>query len=60
MHFIWATNALTGLNILGQPRLGIAIQVERAGTGAPGLEFMYDHPNFESRLEVQSSSHILP
>ncbi len=60
MHFIWATNALTGLNILGQPRLGIAIQTERAGTGAPGLEFMYDHPNFESRLEVQSSSHILP
>jgi hypothetical protein len=60
MHFIWATDALTGLNLLGQPRLGIAIQVERQGTGAPGLEFMYDHPNFESRLEVQSSSQILP
>jgi type II secretory pathway pseudopilin PulG len=60
MHFIWATNALTGLNVLGQPRLGIAIQVERAGTGAPGLEFMYDHPNFESRLEVQTSTSILP
>ena len=60
MHFIWATNALTGLNILGQPRLGIAIQAERAGTGASGIEFMYDHPNFESRLEVQSSASILP
>jgi hypothetical protein len=60
MHFIWATNALTGLNMIGQPRLGIAIQVERGGTSGPGLEFMYDHPNFESRLEVRSSSHILP
>jgi hypothetical protein len=60
MHFIWASNALTGMNIIDQPRLGIAIQVERTGTGAAGLEFMYDHPNFESRLEFQSSSNILP
>ncbi len=60
MRFIWATDALSGLNIVGQPRLGLAIQVERAGTSGSGLEFMYDHPSFESRLEVQSSTSILP
>jgi hypothetical protein len=57
MHFIWAAdalNVLSGLNLTGPPRLGLAITVEKAGTGGSGLEFMYDHPDFESRLEVQN------
>lgn len=57
MHFIWAADALdvlNGLNLTGPPRLGLAITVEKAGTGGSGLEFMYDHPDFESRLEVQN------
>jgi Tfp pilus assembly protein PilV len=58
MNMIWASNLPS--NQLGPPRLGLAIQVERAGTNAPGIEFMYDHPDFESRLEVQTTDPILP
>jgi hypothetical protein len=50
---------LTSLTISGEPRLGVAIQVEKTNTTGDGLEFMYDHPNFASRLEVQSSTCIL-
>jgi hypothetical protein len=62
MHFIWAAdalNVLSGLNLTGPPRLGIAITVEKAGTGGSGLEFMYDHPDFESRLEVQNDEGLV-
>jgi hypothetical protein len=58
LEFIWSTDALNLLNGLDQvepPRLGLVVTVERAGTGGPGLEFMYDHPDFESRLEVQNN-----
>jgi hypothetical protein len=53
MHF-----ANTGL--LPGRRLGVAITVERAGTPSPaqGLEFMYDHPSFESRLQVDTNTLI--
>lgn len=57
MNFIWPADtldALSGLNLTEQPRLGLAITVERGGTSGTGLEFMYDHPDFESRLEVQN------
>jgi hypothetical protein len=37
-------------------RLGVAIQVERAGTSGGGLQFMYDEPSFDSRLEASSTS----
>ena len=41
-------------------RLGVAIAVERSGTlPGTGLQFMYDHPSFDSRLEVQTRS-LLP
>jgi hypothetical protein len=50
---------LTSLSVTGQPRLGLALQVEKANTTGAGIQFMYDHPNFPSRLEVQSSSCIL-
>ena len=53
-------NGLLGahLTVVGQPRLGLAVTVEKAGTGggdSGGLEFMYDHPTFDSRLEVDTS-----
>jgi hypothetical protein len=56
LDFVWADSlsVLGGLTVTEPPRLGLAITVERAGTGGPGLEFMYDHPDFESRLEVQN------
>ena len=37
-------------------RLGIAISVEQNGTGADALEFGYDHPSRQSRLEVQTAT----
>jgi hypothetical protein len=44
-------------NLLPGEQLGLAISVERAGTsGGDGLEFMYDHPSFDSRLQVKTSS----
>ncbi len=39
-------------------RLGLAIQVERAGTSGGGMQFMYDEPSFDSRLELHSTSAI--
>jgi hypothetical protein len=50
---------LTSLTVSGQPRLGLALQVEQANTTGSGLQFMYDHPNFASRLEVQTPTCIL-
>lgn len=40
-------------------QLGLAIQVERQGTNGGGLQFFYDEPSYESRLEVKSAS-LLP
>jgi hypothetical protein len=37
-------------------QLGLAIQVEQAGTGGGGLQFFYDEPSYESRLELHSAS----
>jgi type II secretory pathway pseudopilin PulG len=37
-------------------RLGLAIGVERQGTGGSGLQFMYDAPTYDSRLEVNTTS----
>jgi hypothetical protein len=35
-------------------RLGLALSVERGGTGADALQFLYDHPDFDSRLELET------
>jgi Tfp pilus assembly protein PilE len=45
--------------IVPDSRLGLALQVERAGTSGGGLQFYYDEPSYESRLELHSSS-LLP
>jgi hypothetical protein len=39
-------------------RLGLAIQVERQGTAGGGLEFMYDEPTFDSRVELKTQSDL--
>ena len=55
MDFLYAAGAL-----LPGERLGLAISVEKGGTNpGDGLEFMYDHPSFDSRLQVKTSS-LLP
>jgi hypothetical protein len=55
MDFLYAAGAL-----MPGERLGLAISVERSGTNpGDGLEFMYDHPSFDSRLQVKTTS-VLP
>ena len=45
------------LTLPGGDRLGLALAVERQGTpSSAGLQFMYDHPSFDSRLEVNTQS----
>jgi type II secretory pathway pseudopilin PulG len=48
-----------GLNLGPNSQLGLAIQVEKAGTSGGGMQFMYDEPSFDSRLELKSTS-LLP
>ena len=40
-------------------RLGLAVAVEKQGTSGSGLQFMYDAPTYDSRLEVETHS-LLP
>jgi hypothetical protein len=37
-------------------RIGLAIAVRREDTPQDVLEFMYDHPDYPSRLEVKTST----
>jgi prepilin-type N-terminal cleavage/methylation domain-containing protein len=37
-------------------RLGLALSVERTGTGEDALAFLYDHPNYRSRIEVDTTT----
>jgi prepilin-type N-terminal cleavage/methylation domain-containing protein len=39
-------------------RLGVALSVERANTPADAIPIMYDHPNLQTRLEVDTSTPI--
>jgi hypothetical protein len=49
-------------HLLPDTRLGLAIMVERGGTGVgdaeTGLQFHYDEPSFDSRLEVKTHSSL--
>jgi type II secretory pathway pseudopilin PulG len=50
----------SSLAIPAGDRLGLAVGVERQGTlPGSGLQFEYDHPSFDSRLEVDTHS-LLP
>jgi Tfp pilus assembly protein PilV len=62
LHFatLSAGGALGSLHIPAGARLGLAIGIESQGTSPnAGLQFMYDHPSFDSRLEVDTRS-LLP
>jgi hypothetical protein len=39
-------------------RLGLALSVERANTPADAIPIMYDHPNYASRIEVDTNTPI--
>jgi hypothetical protein len=45
-----------GITLGPNSRLGLAISVERQGTSGGGMQFMYDEPSFDSRLEVKTHS----
>jgi hypothetical protein len=44
------------LNLSANSQLGLALQVEKAGTGGGGMQFLYDEPSFDSRLQVNTTS----
>jgi len=45
-----------GATLAPNTQLGLALQVERAGTTQDGLQFLYDEPSFDSRLQVNTTS----
>jgi hypothetical protein len=52
-------NFTLSTNLGPNSRLGLALQVEKAGTGGGGMQFLYDEPSFDSRLQVNTTS-VLP
>jgi hypothetical protein len=48
-----------GVTLGPTSRLGLAIQVEQSGTDGDGMQFLYDEPSYDSRLEVKTTS-LLP
>lgn len=46
----------TVVRVLPGQRLGLAIAVRKDGTSADSLQFMYEHPGFQSRLEVETTT----
>jgi type II secretory pathway pseudopilin PulG len=63
-RFSWAKIRVTMFfagapyTILKDERLGIAIGVERANTPADAIPIMYDHPNYPTRIEVDTDTPI--
>jgi hypothetical protein len=47
---------LTGRTIPANDRLGVALSVDPAGTPADAIPIMYDHPNFPTRIEVDTTT----
>jgi hypothetical protein len=39
-------------------RLGVALSVERQKTPADAIAIMYDHPEYPTRIEVETSTPI--
>lgn len=48
----------SNLKIPAGERIELALSVERSGTPEDALEFMYDHPDYPSRLEVQTATPV--
>ncbi|MGB7587601.1 MAG: hypothetical protein WBM00_02715 [Solirubrobacterales bacterium] len=56
-HELRLTMAFNGpQKIAAGDRLGLALSVERSGTGQDALAFLYDHPNYRSRIEVETTT----
>jgi hypothetical protein len=53
-------NFNSGVTLGPSTRFGLAIQVERAGTSGGGMNFLYDEPTFDSRLQVNTTTSQLP
>jgi hypothetical protein len=53
-------NFPTDIHLLTGERLGVAIAIDPAGTGdgSQGLQFMYDEPSFDTRLELKTHSDL--
>jgi hypothetical protein len=50
-----ASNQVVEQQLTPGSRFGLALMVKRSGTiPGSGLEFMYDHPDFESRLQLHT------
>jgi hypothetical protein len=49
-----------GVTLAPASQLGLALQVERAGTSGGGLNFLYDEPSFDSRFQVNTIQNQLP
>jgi hypothetical protein len=51
-------NFPTDVQLLAGDRLGLAIAIDPSGTGdgSQGLQFMYDEPSFDTRLELKTLS----
>jgi type II secretory pathway pseudopilin PulG len=52
IHFNLAVGQASPQLLTGD-QLGVALNVDSGNTGAGGLEFLYDAPTFDSRLQVQ-------
>ena len=53
-------NFAAGVTLGPTTQLGVAIQVERAGTSGGGIQALYDEPSFDSRLQVNTATPLLP
>jgi len=53
-------NFNVGVTLGPATQLGLAVQVERAGTSGGGMQFLYDEPSFDSRLQVNTTTNLLP
>jgi hypothetical protein len=51
-------NFLLNVHLVPNSQLGLGIAIDRSGTGdgSQGLQFMYDEPSFDSRLEIKTHS----
>jgi hypothetical protein len=53
-------NFNVGVTLGPTTQLGMALQVERAGTSGGGMQVIYDEPSFDSRLQVNTTTPLLP
>lgn len=44
------------VNVEAKDRLGVALSVERAGTQGDAVAILYDHPDYRSRLEIDTTT----